>query len=154
MAPLRAAPHSPQALLRAAPFLAILALAGDLQYVQASCGLAHTVLLQSDGQAVACGDNSSGACNIPRLEENLTYLQVSAGGVTNGLGHTVLLQSDGCAVACGDNIQGQCDLPILEPGVKYVQVSAGDEHTVLLQSDGNAVACGADRGVWNSKNPK
>ena len=61
-------------------------------------GGAHTVLLQSDGSAVATGNNQHGQCNIPRLNGGVLYTFVSAGH-----GHTVLLRSDGCAVAIGDN---------------------------------------------------
>ena len=71
----------------------------------------HTVLLRSDGVAVACGRNHHGQCNIPPLDEGVSYLHVSA-----GYDHTVLLRSDGHAVCCGQNDFGQCDIPPLEPG--------------------------------------
>ena len=102
-----------------------------------SAGLEHTVLLRSDGQAVACGCNSDGQCNIPPLDEGISYSQVSA-----GTSHTVLLRSDGQAVACGQNSDGRCSIPPLDEGLSYSQVSAGGSHTVLLRSDGQAVACG------------
>ena len=106
-------------------------------YTQVSAGAAHSVLLRSDGSAVACGRNGERQC-IPPLEEGVCYTQVSAGG-----GHSVLLRSDGSAVACGRNEYGQCDIPPLEAeGVCYTQVSAGTCHSVLLRSDGSAVACG------------
>jgi alpha-tubulin suppressor-like RCC1 family protein len=71
----------------------------------------HTVLLRSDGVAVACGRNNQGQCNIPPLDEGLSYSSVSA-----GYDHTVLLRSDGHAVCCGQNDFGQCDIPPLKPG--------------------------------------
>ena len=92
---------------------------------------------KSDGHVVACGQNDVGQCNIPALEEGMSYTQVSAGER-----HTVLLQSDGRAVACGLNSDLQCNIPMLGEGLSYTQVSAGGAHTVLLRSDGNAVACG------------
>ena len=95
------------------------------------------MLLRSDGEAVACGHNDFGQCDIPPLDAGLSYVQVSAGG-----DHTVLLRSDGTAVACGHNRFGQCRLPPLDAGLSYIQVSAGGYHTVLLRSDGEAVACG------------
>ena len=98
------------------------------------------MLLQSDGSAIACGTNSFGQCDIPALEEGLSYTQVSA-----GRGHTVLLRSDGRAVACGSNFAGQCNIPPLEEGISYTQVSAGKCHTVLLRSDGRALAVGETR---------
>ena len=141
------------------------------QDTMAYAGYHHTVLLRSDGQAVVCGRNSVGQCNIPRLGEGLSYSQVSAGGghtvllrsdgqavgqcsipplgeglsysqVSAGGGHTVLLRSDGQAVACGKTSDGQCSIPPLDEGISYSQVSAGYYHTVLLRSDGQAVACG------------
>ena len=72
-------------------------------------GGGHTVLLRSNGTAVACGGNLWGQCDLPALEGDLTYTQAAAGDH-----HTVLLRSDGTAVACGDNQFGQCDLPALE----------------------------------------
>eukprot|EP00435_Cladocopium_sp_Y103_P039386 s257_g10.t1 len=104
---------------------------------EASAGYVHTMLLRSDGSAVACGDNLFGQCDIPPLHEGMSYIQVCAGG-----SHTVLLRSDGNAVACGLNNCGQCNIPQLDEGVTYTQVSAGADHTVLLRSDGSAVACG------------
>ena len=103
----------------------------------AYAGGGHTVLLRSDGQAVACGGNMGGQCNIPPLDAGISYSQVSAGWF-----HTVLLRSDGQAVACGSNSDGQCSIPPLNEGLSYSQVSAGGFHTVLLRSDGQAVVCG------------
>ena len=101
--------------------------------------MCHTVLLRSDGQAVACGSNSHGQCNIPPTEAGISYIQVSGGGL-----HIVLLRSDGQAVACGQNFDGRCSIPPLDEGLSYSQVSAGRRHTVLLRSDGQAVACGSN----------
>lgn len=106
-------------------------------YTQVSAGGNHTVLLRSDGCAIACGKNGSQQCSIPSLPDGFSYTQVSAGG-----NHTVLLRSDGQAVACGLNNDGQCNIPPLDEGMMYIQVSAGKLHTVLLRSDGHAVACG------------
>ena len=116
-----------------------------------SAGQFHTVLLRSDGCAVACGGTRRfwklwrccgrhSPCQIPPLDKGVSYTQVSAGHK-----HTVLLRSDGRAVACGDNSRGQCNIPSLDEGVSYTQVSAGVGHTVLLRSDGLAVTCGRNR---------
>ncbi|CAK0899176.1 unnamed protein product [Prorocentrum cordatum] len=102
----------------------------------------HTVLLWSDGTAVACGENVINQCFLPVLPAGLTYTQVAAGGE-----HTVLLRSDGTAVACGENVIGW-GLPVLPAGLTYTQVAAGGEHTVLLRSDGTAVACGENVIGW------
>ena len=76
-------------------------------------------------------------CDVPPLDEGISYTQVSAGGM-----HSVFLRNHGTAVACGNNDHGQCDIPELDEGVYYIRVSAGGKHTVLLQSDGKAVAFG------------
>ena len=81
-------------------------------YTQVSAGRYHTMLLRSDGHAVACGSNDTGRCSIPRLALNMSYSQVSA-----GQNHTMLLRSDGHAVACGCNVFGQCNIPPLEEGI-------------------------------------
>ena len=44
-----------------------------------SAGDSQTVLLRSDGCAVAFGTNVEGQCNIPKLEQGVSYTQVSAG---------------------------------------------------------------------------
>merc|ERR1711920_496206 len=54
----------------------------------------------------ACGAYSRGQCNLPPLDDGVTYTQVSAGTY-----HTVLLRSDGRAAACGANNRGQCTPP-------------------------------------------
>ena len=103
------------------------------------CRLAHAVLVRSDGSAVATGNNGYGQCDVPPLDERLTYTKISAGDA-----HTVLLRSDGTAVAIGCNEYGQCDIPPLDEGITYTQISAGYEHTVLLRSDGSAIAIGSN----------
>ena len=106
-----------------------------------SAGYRHTALLCSDGRAVACGKNTDGQCNIPPLDEGVSYTQSSAGRA-----HTALLRSDGSVVAWGANERGQCNIPPLDAGVSYTQISAGNDHTVLLHSDGSVVACGDNYG--------
>ena len=107
-----------------------------------SAGGGHTVLLRNDGQAVAFGWNEYRRCNVPPLDQGITYTQVSAGSQ-----HTVLLRSDGQAVAFGCRAFGRCSIPPLDKGISYTQVSAGGCHTVLLRSDGEAVACGSGDGI-------
>lgn len=41
----------------------------------ASAGELHSVLLRSDGYAVALGQNVSGQCDIPDLDEGISYTQ-------------------------------------------------------------------------------
>jgi alpha-tubulin suppressor-like RCC1 family protein len=84
----------------------------------------HTVLLRSDGTAVAVGDNSFGELNIPALPAGVKYIQVAAGDE-----HTVLLRSDGVVVALGLNSVGQTNVP---GGTGYTAISAGAYHTLLF----------------------
>ena len=94
-------------------------------WAMVSAGGRHTVLLRSDGRAVAFGMNGYGQCDLPPLEEGMSYTQVSAGRY-----HTVLLRSDGSAVACGWNNFGQCEIlslkylrnwfPFWVPSLSYV----------------------------------
>lgn len=120
------------------------ALRRGTRYVQVAANWDHSVLLRSDGHAVACGDNSHGQCDVPPPEKGLRYVWVCAGRM-----HTVLLCNDGSAVACGDNSFRQCAIPRPEDGLAYVQASAAD-HTVLLRSDGSVVAVGANQ--WGQCN--
>eukprot|EP00435_Cladocopium_sp_Y103_P071294 s132_g37.t1 len=109
---------------------------------QVSAGGHHMVVLCHDGMARAFlefGYDDYGQCQIPDLEDGVSYTQVSAGGL-----HTLLLRSDGRVVACGSNRFGQCQVPPLDTGsgLTYSEVSAGDYHSVLVRSDGLVVACG------------
>lgn len=53
-------------------------------------------------------------CDIPPLEKDISYIQVSAGEM-----YTVLLRSDSDVVASGWDRYGQCTIPELEEGVSY-----------------------------------
>jgi len=109
------------------------------QYVVAAAGDFHTVLIRSDGDAVAFGRYDHGQCDVPELPPGTQYVVAAAGRC-----RTILIRSDGDAVAFGRNGYGQCDVPELPPGTQYVVAAAGDFHTVLIRSDGDAVAFG-----WN-----
>ena len=95
------------------------------------------VLLRTDGTVLARGENDHGQADIPKLDDGVTYVQVSTSGL-----HTVLLRSDGLAVACGDNFYGQCEIPPLEEGIIFLEVSAGNSHTLFIRSDGSVMSTG------------
>ena len=61
-------------------------------YTQVSASDDHTVLLRSDGFAVACGSNSHGQCNISTLDPGTWYVDAE-------LGRDLVLQLD---CACQD----------------------------------------------------
>ena len=147
-----------------------------LRYEQVAAGFDHTVLLRSNRTVVACGRNdygqcnlasavpcalkgwwdSSGQCDVPKLNKGLTYTHVAAGGA-----HTVLRKSDGTVAVCGlkhpvlrksdgavfavlrPRSCSVCGIaPALEDGLTYTHAAAGFLYTVLLQSDGRVVAFG------------
>merc|ERR1712014_449801 len=47
--------------------------------LQVSAGSCHTVLLRSDGHAVAVGLNSDGQCNMPELVHDAAHVDHSSG---------------------------------------------------------------------------
>lgn len=101
-----------------------------MSYTQIAAGQNHTVLLRSDGVAVAFGHNHDGQCNIPPLGPGIVYTQVSAGSQ-----HTVLLQSDGRVIACGKNSTGRCDIPSPDPGHWYIAACLTTCKPRILQLD-------------------
>ena len=107
------------------------------QVATSSAGFPHVVCLRNDGLVVAEGNNSFDQCDVPVLEDGVTYVQVSTSG-----SHAVLLRSDGLAVAIGHNGEDQCIVPPLAEGVRYVNVAAGALHTAFVRSDGTAVVVG------------
>jgi hypothetical protein len=54
-----------------------------------SANVANTALLGSDGTAVAIGDNERGQCDIPLLDEGVSYTQISAGYDCHHFGATL-----------------------------------------------------------------
>ena len=79
---------------------------GDVTYTQASAGHTHTVLLRSDGKAVACGENGNGQCDIPTLDGDVIYCAQDVGGaafivqavVDNDL--ITFVSLDGATICC------------------------------------------------------
>jgi len=131
----------------------------------------HTVILLSDGKAVAFGDNRYGQCEVSDWSDivmisvgryhtvGLTssgkvvytgrnnYGQISIGSVNNaamisaGDFTTLVLRQDGTVTAYGRNTNGQCSV---SSWTDVVYVSAGAVHSVGIKSDGSAVAAGSD----------
>ena len=54
-----------------------------------AAGANHTILLRSDGRAVAVGDNEEGQCNIPNLDPGTHYIVDS-----RPVGNDLILQLD------------------------------------------------------------
>ena len=108
-----------------------------LRYVAVAAGAFHTVLLRSDGVAVASGSYKSLGL-VPPPPSGVKYVDVAA-----NLEHTLLLRSDGHVTACGpDDGSERQHIPTPQAGLDYVAIAAGAHHSVLLRSDGTMVACG------------
>ena len=106
------------------------------RYVACSAGWAHNLLLRSDGQLIANGDNSVGQSSIPPLPPGTVYTNMDA-----GYSHSVALRSDGVAVAFGSP-PSAVTVPPPPAGTRYTAVSAITVGTLLVRSDGIVVAYG------------
>ena len=109
----------------------IATLRSDMPIGRLDAGRYHTVYVRDDKTVAACGDNSSGQCEVEGWSD---VVQVSAGAE-----HTVALRSDGTVLACGSNEYEQCNVS----GWKnIVQIAASDYDTIGLKSDGSLVSTG------------
>ena len=108
-----------------------------ISYLHVSAGGHHTVLLRSDGQAVAGKIPMGNAAYHPWTKAFHTsrFLQE---WITECFSEVMVK----LLLAGKISHHGQCSIPPLDEGISYIQVSAGFLHTVLLRSDGQAVACG------------
>jgi hypothetical protein len=84
-------------------------------------------------QAVAWGDNSHGACDVPALPPGRAWVELAAGAYFS-MGRL----DDGSVVAWGEH----ADVPGLPPGLTYSQLSAEYLLPAALRSDGSVVAWG------------
>ena len=69
-------------------------------YTQVFAGNAHSVLLRSDGSAVACGSNSTGQCNIPPPTAGCCYVFDSCKDYILQVGIT--FKNDAAVLTCCD----------------------------------------------------
>lgn len=97
--------------------------------VAVAAGNQHSVVLRSDGRAVAWGDNGHGQCAIPPLPPGFQYTAVWA-----AYQRTALLRSDGVVLTLGYGTQAL--LP--PPGTRYVDFAftVNGSGTMLLRDDG------------------
>jgi alpha-tubulin suppressor-like RCC1 family protein len=128
-------------------------------FSQVEAGRAHSVALDSDGNAYSWGDNTYGQLgngtktNSPvpvsvHAPDGVTFTQLAAGD-----SDTAAIASDGNAYSWGRNYDGDLgngsasdsSVPtkVQAPeGVSFTQISAGIYTTVALDSDGHAYAWG------------
>jgi hypothetical protein len=106
-----------------------------------SAGTSHCLGLRSDGEILAWGNNSKGACNVPTGLSRVSA--IAAGG-----GFSLALRQDGALIAWGDNGRGQTNVPPALGGA--VAIAAGAMHSLAVTSIGTVVAWGSnDAGQCN-----
>ena len=113
-----------------------------------------SILLRSNGAALACGDYFRGQCNIHSLDGYLTYMQLAGVNVP-----IIRLRTDGVAVACGLCYFGpciiltldgqrtqsvQCNPRALTGQITCTQVAEGTQHIFPWRSDGSGLASGGN----------
>ena len=123
-----------------------------------AAGGSHTLLLTSEGQVWACGNNTYGQLGLGFVSNSSTYTFTKASisnvkAIAAGSYHSVVLRDDGI-LACGQNSDYQLgdNIQCLTPDGKFYQtlptysdytaITAGGSHTVALRKDGTVWACG------------
>lgn len=103
----------------------------DVNGVQVAVGLAHTVILNSDGTVTAVGDNTYGQCGTKDWRD---IVEVAA-----GRNFTLGLKSDGTLLACGSD---KCGTLLVTGFSNVISIEACDQTAVLLFSDGTVMLRG------------
>ena len=97
--------------------------------VRLSVGHLHTCSLQSNGEVVCWGDDSTGQSSPPGGE----FVSISA-----GRDYTCGLRTDGEVVCWGNDSAGQSS----PPDGEFMSISAGAEHACGLQTNGEVTCWG------------
>ena len=129
-----------------------------VDWLKASCGSYHTVLLSSYGELFGCGYNYDGQLGFGNTQAEsgvLTRIGTASNWmeVSCGLGHTLAINSDGEVWGCGQNASGLLGLGdnnkrsvfvqiSSESKSKWKSVSCGNYHNVLINEDGELWGCG------------
>lgn len=138
----------------------VAALAGD-RIAQVALGSYHTIFLDTEGRAYACGCNSNGQlglgdCNnrrAPALVAALAGVRIVQ--VSAGRQHTFFLSSEGRVYACGVDYSMMLNCgdyedyatPTLVDAIAdktIVQVASGTMHVAFLSADGRVFTCGTN----------
>lgn len=107
---------------------------------RAACGLSHTVLISTSGEAWSCGRNRSGQLGIDPAKVAETFSPVkidlpSPSGDVDDRGNS---GDEGVSGACPSDQNGTTEAPVV------VQAAAGTAHTMLLLSNGRVLGFGSD----------
>ena len=138
----------------------------ETQVAQVSCGWRHSVLVLSDGELYACGDNEYGKCGFgdtaARPEPTRVPIPLQVGAppshvvrvatVSCGRSHSAFVCTVGELYTFGLGLYGQLGHRTLTAqttprrvdglGGPVVSVSCGGLHTLLVRADGRALSCG------------
>ena len=71
-----------------------------MAYIQVSAGLEHSVLLRSDGGAVAIGRNIHGECNMPLPEPGIRYISDRTRGIDLAVQLELVGEDDAITLTC------------------------------------------------------
>lgn len=137
-----------------------------LNFTAIACGSDHSLILSSDGQVFAFGDNNNGQLGDgnPGTESNvpvaITSNSVLSGhnitGIAAGSSFSLLKSEDGKVFSFGENNQGQLGdgtnkqrdtaVAVLTSGVlngtNITFISAGDQHSLVISGDGAVFSFG------------
>jgi hypothetical protein len=131
----------------------------DLNIIEISCGLCHTIVLTSSGDIYGWGWNRYGQCGngsdckyqlIPFKMNDLIDVKFKA--ISCGTYHSMAVTTDGRVFACGDNRFEQLGDGSDENvnRLKYIdindviieKISCGLTHSILLSNNGEIYICG------------
>ena len=144
-------------LLRSIACAALVLVASPLFAQTLAGGVAHTVVLKSDGTVWAFGNNSFGQLGDNTTTNSSIPIQVSGltgvVAVAAGAYHSMALTSTGDVYVWGANANGQVGdgtttsprkTPVQSNLTNVVSIAAGDYHSVAVTSSGNAYVWGSD----------
>ena len=128
---------------------------------QIACGVAHTMILKTDGSLYSCGNNANGQLGLGNTNHTKKITKVTANinkdvdKVACGSYFTIIIKNDGTVWGAGDNQYGQLGMSTSEyPVVKtFTQitenigdnvelVACGEYYTMAVKKDGSLWTCG------------
>jgi alpha-tubulin suppressor-like RCC1 family protein/fibronectin type 3 domain-containing protein len=130
------------------------------EVVQIEGGMAHTLMLESDGTIWSWGYNHYGQLGNGTTVDSLVPMQITAlkdkqiVKISTKAYHNLALCSDGTVWSWGDNREGQLGigtienqtLPVQVPGIsEIVDISAGLNHSVAVAADGTVWSWGSNK---------
>ena len=116
---------------------------GDIKKI--ACGIAHAVVLKSDGSLWSCGYNNDGELGLGDTTTVRTFTQVTTNidndviDIDCGDYHTVAIKKDGTVWVTGDNQYNQLGIGSVSNVTEFTQISDVNENVV---TNAIQVGCG------------